>query len=47
MGANVLTALLGMTVRELSHNIRVYREALVSSGYDPDLGVVTLMLTRL
>ncbi|MFH0130961.1 MupA/Atu3671 family FMN-dependent luciferase-like monooxygenase [Variovorax sp. VaC1] len=44
MGANVLTALLSLTVPELTENIRIYREALRANGFDPDSRKVVLML---
>ncbi|MDH6171036.1 natural product biosynthesis luciferase-like monooxygenase protein/amino acid adenylation domain-containing protein, partial [Variovorax boronicumulans] len=44
MGANVLTALLNVTVRELAGNIRIYREALRANGHDPETRKVSLML---
>ncbi|MGJ7537622.1 MULTISPECIES: MupA/Atu3671 family FMN-dependent luciferase-like monooxygenase, partial [unclassified Variovorax] len=44
MGANVLTALLNMTVPELTDNIRIYREALRANGHDPETRKVSLML---
>jgi natural product biosynthesis luciferase-like monooxygenase protein/amino acid adenylation domain-containing protein len=47
MGANVLTALLSLTIPELASNIRIYREALRDHGHDPSSGKVTLMLHTL
>ncbi|WP_285413425.1 MupA/Atu3671 family FMN-dependent luciferase-like monooxygenase [Variovorax sp. efr-133-TYG-130] len=44
IGANVLTALLSLTIPELTENIRIYRDALRASGHDPDAHKVTLML---
>lgn len=44
MGANVLTALLRLSLSELQENIKAYRDALKSAGYPPEGGVVTLML---
>lgn len=44
MGANVLTALLRLSLSELHVNIQAYRDALQSAGYPPEKGVVTLML---
>jgi natural product biosynthesis luciferase-like monooxygenase protein/amino acid adenylation domain-containing protein len=44
MGANVLTALLSLTIPELTENIRIYRDALRANGHDPDVHKVTLML---
>jgi len=47
VGANLLTHLLGQTVEEVGEKIRVYREARARAGYDPDTGIVTLMLHTL
>ncbi len=47
LGANVLTALLSLTVPELTENIRRYREALRAHGHDPDAHTVTVMLHTL
>ncbi|MDQ0610861.1 natural product biosynthesis luciferase-like monooxygenase protein/amino acid adenylation domain-containing protein [Variovorax sp. W1I1] len=44
IGANVLTALLSLTIPELTENIRIYRDALRANGHDPDAHKVTLML---
>ena len=44
IGANVLTALGGITLEMLSHSIADYRKARMESGYDPRTGVVSLML---
>lgn len=44
MGANVLTHLLGQTVEEVGEKIRVYRSAREAAGFDPDTGIVSLML---
>jgi natural product biosynthesis luciferase-like monooxygenase protein len=43
-GANVLTHLLGQTVKEVKDKIRIYREARAAAGLDPAGGIVTLML---
>jgi natural product biosynthesis luciferase-like monooxygenase protein len=43
-GANVLTALLFQTYEQLADKIVAYRRARAEAGYDPDAGVVTLML---
>jgi len=43
-GANVLTHLLGQSVAEVGEKIAIYREARAKAGFDPDTGVVTLML---
>ncbi len=47
IGANVLTALLNLTVAELADNIKLYREALRANGHDPKSGTVSLMLHTL
>jgi natural product biosynthesis luciferase-like monooxygenase protein len=44
MGANVLTHLLGQTVDEVATKIKVYREARAAAGFDPNAGIVSLML---
>jgi natural product biosynthesis luciferase-like monooxygenase protein len=44
MGANVLTHLLGQTVEEVGEKIRVYRKAREDAGFDPESGIVSLML---
>ncbi len=44
LGANVLTALLMQTTGELADNIAAYRASRARHGFDPDRGVVTLML---
>jgi acyl carrier protein len=44
VGANVLTHLLGQTIEEVATKIKVYREARAAAGYDPNTGVVSLML---
>jgi natural product biosynthesis luciferase-like monooxygenase protein len=46
-GANLLTHLLGQTVEELAEKIALYRQGRKDAGYDPDAGVVTLMLHTL
>ncbi|MDP9966940.1 natural product biosynthesis luciferase-like monooxygenase protein/amino acid adenylation domain-containing protein [Variovorax paradoxus] len=46
-GANVLTALLSMTVPELQENIKIYRDARLAAGHDPDTGRVVVMLHTL
>jgi natural product biosynthesis luciferase-like monooxygenase protein len=43
-GYNIFTHLLGQNLEELAEKIRVYRKAREANGYDPDAGVVTLML---
>ncbi|WP_435257493.1 MupA/Atu3671 family FMN-dependent luciferase-like monooxygenase [Thioclava sp. FR2] len=44
MGANVLTHLLGQSIEEVAGKIKLYREARAKAGYDPETGVVSLML---
>ena len=44
IGANVLTHLLGQSVEQLAPKIAAYRQARAEAGFDPDAGVVTLML---
>jgi natural product biosynthesis luciferase-like monooxygenase protein len=43
-GYHLLTHLLGQTVEELAEKIAIYREARRQNGFDPNAGVVTLML---
>jgi hypothetical protein len=40
----VLTHLLGQTVEEVAEKVAVYRAARAEAGYDPDTGIVSLML---
>ena len=44
IGANVLTHLLGQSVEQLAPKIQLYRDARREAGFDPDTGVVSLML---
>jgi natural product biosynthesis luciferase-like monooxygenase protein len=44
IGANILTHLLGQSVDEVAEKIKIYRAARKEKGFDPDTGVVTLML---
>ena len=44
IGANVLTHLLGQSVEQLGPKIAAYRQARADAGFDPDAGVVSLML---
>jgi len=44
LGANVLTHLLGQSLEEVAEKIAAYREARAEAGFDPDTGIVTLML---
>ncbi len=46
-GANVLTHLLGQSIAEIEHKIRVYRDTLKECGRNPDDFTVTLMLHTL
>jgi natural product biosynthesis luciferase-like monooxygenase protein len=43
-GANVLTHLLGQTVEKLAPKIAAYRKARARAGFDPNTGIVSLML---
>ncbi|MGB6222957.1 type I polyketide synthase [Haloferula sp.] len=43
-GANVLTAMIRLSVDELRERVTAYREALSENGHDPSSGQVTLML---
>ncbi|MCI5097670.1 MAG: LLM class flavin-dependent oxidoreductase [Rhodobacteraceae bacterium] len=44
IGANVLTHLLGQSIDEVAGKIRIYHEALLENGHNPDDFKVTLML---
>lgn len=44
IGANLLTHLLGQSIDEIAPKIEAYREARKEAGFDPDTGIVTLML---
>ncbi|KNE75201.1 luciferase-like monooxygenase (plasmid) [Candidatus Burkholderia crenata] len=44
MGLNVLTMLSGITLQQLSENIKIYRNARNAAGIDPSSGIVTLMM---
>lgn len=44
IGANLLTHLLGQSVEQLGPKIELYRQARKEAGFDPDTGVVSLML---
>lgn len=46
-GANLLTHLLGQTVEEVAEKIHMYRQARADAGFDPNTGIVTLMLHTL
>lgn len=43
-GAHLLTHLVGQTLDELTEKIRRYRAARAGAGFDPDSGIVSLML---
>ncbi len=43
-GANLLTHLLGQSIEELTPKVALYKKARAESGFDPETGVVTLML---
>ena len=42
--ANILAALIGYSFEDLSGRIRSYREARARSGYDPQTGIVSMMM---
>lgn len=44
VGANVLTHLLGQSIEQLAPKIEAYRQARAEAGFDPDAGIVSLML---
>src|SRR5215467_7113667 len=44
IGANILAALIGYSFEELAERIRSYREARARCGYDPQTGVVSIMM---
>lgn len=44
IGANVLTHLLGQTVEQLEPKLAAYRRARAEAGFDPESGIVSLML---
>ena len=44
IGANVLTHLLGQSVEQLGPKLDLYRKARADHGFDPDAGIVSLML---
>jgi natural product biosynthesis luciferase-like monooxygenase protein len=43
-GANLLTHLLGQTLEKLAPKIAAYRKARAAAGFDPNTGIVSLML---
>jgi natural product biosynthesis luciferase-like monooxygenase protein len=44
IGANLLTHLLGQSVEQLAPKLALYRDARRQAGFDPDAGIVSLML---
>jgi natural product biosynthesis luciferase-like monooxygenase protein len=44
IGANILAALIGYSFEDLAERIRSYREARARGGYDPQTGVVSIMM---
>ncbi|HSE18135.1 MAG TPA: LLM class flavin-dependent oxidoreductase [Pyrinomonadaceae bacterium] len=44
IGANVLAALIGYSFEELADRIRSYREARARHGYDPQTGIISIMI---
>lgn len=46
-GYNVLTMLAGIDLEKLGEKIKIYRDARRDAGFDPDAGVVTLMMHTL
>ena len=44
IGANVLTALIGIPLEQLGERIERYRQSLSENGFDPEAGRVTLMI---
>ncbi len=44
IGANLLTHLLGQSLEELAPKIAAYRQARAENGFDPNAGIVSLML---
>src|SRR5262249_33132457 len=44
IGANILAALIGYSFEELADRIRSYRKARARGGYDPQTGVVSIMM---
>lgn len=44
LGANLLTHLLDQSIEELAEKIAVYRQGRANNGYDPQGGLVTVML---
>lgn len=44
LGANLLTHLLDQEIDELAEKIRIYRQARAAAGYDPETGIVSVMV---
>jgi len=44
IGANILAALIGYSFEDLADRIRSYREARARHGYDPQTGIVSIMI---
>jgi len=44
IGANILAALIGYSFEDLAERIRSYREARARSGYNPQTGIVSIMV---
>ena len=44
IGANILAALIGYSLEDLAERIRSYREARARCGYDPQTGVISIMV---
>jgi natural product biosynthesis luciferase-like monooxygenase protein len=44
LGANVLTALLQMSIEQIEQNVRIYRDQRAEAGLDPQSGNVTVMM---
>jgi natural product biosynthesis luciferase-like monooxygenase protein len=44
IGANILAALIGYSFEDLAERIRSYREARARSGYNPQAGIVSIMV---
>lgn len=43
-GTNILVALLGETIEEITPKIAAYRNALEQAGFEPEMGTVTMMV---
>ena len=44
IGANILTHLLDQNIEELAAKITLYRKTRAKNGYDPEMGIVSIML---